>query len=413
MARFVPFRRQSLSRTVAITENAYRLWDNPPSENECREMIQSSNKYQIARTCAAAGYVNLYRDLVRNHNLLPEVNVLFEAHDSGCKEIYTDIVDNEQVYTAMDDYIEQFHSVPQKVDYWYSDTVTAKIKRERSEGDKYVIDGRPRTELSTRLAKLMDKISNNQPLPRFIFDDKDILILYAAYNGHVDVHLKLRRINSKNEWLEVENEINCVIHSIHNSDLDVAKGYMEKLDHEWLKTAISAKLIMNNDLSFIRDRIYCIWYPQTATEETYRKLVQMHPEEKYIVGRACAVAGYTKLYRELNLEPEISILREAKANKHQLIVSIIDSDTRPMTCVLSDGWHVKYPTTITYDLDHVTTQTVDQLYEGDSIICEDDGTEITSEDIDSYFYYNDVVGDALVWDGRLKAKLLTINSAAS
>ncbi|KAK1474833.1 hypothetical protein CCUS01_05459 [Colletotrichum cuscutae] len=46
---------------------------------------------------------------------------------------------------------------------------------------------------------------------------------------------------------------------------------------------------------------YCIWYPDVATEETYRKL-------------SCAVAGYGELYNELDLLPDVSIAEEARDN---------------------------------------------------------------------------------------------------
>ncbi|KAF7187704.1 hypothetical protein HII31_11043 [Pseudocercospora fuligena] len=57
---------------------------------------------------------------------------------------------------------------------------------------------------------------------------------------------------------------------------------------------------------------YCIWHPQTASEETYRQLVKRYPAMVYQVGRACAVAGYDKLYGELEILPEVHIAEEAR-----------------------------------------------------------------------------------------------------
>lgn len=57
---------------------------------------------------------------------------------------------------------------------------------------------------------------------------------------------------------------------------------------------------------------YCIWYPDIAAEETYRKLALMYPQMAYHVGRACAVAGYTQLYKELSILPEVHIAEEAR-----------------------------------------------------------------------------------------------------
>ncbi|KAK3080004.1 hypothetical protein LTS18_003370 [Coniosporium uncinatum] len=57
---------------------------------------------------------------------------------------------------------------------------------------------------------------------------------------------------------------------------------------------------------------YCFWHPVVASEETYRKLAKRYPQLRYLVGRACAVAGYTDLYQELDLLPEVSIAEEAR-----------------------------------------------------------------------------------------------------
>lgn len=57
---------------------------------------------------------------------------------------------------------------------------------------------------------------------------------------------------------------------------------------------------------------YCIWHPDTASEATYRELVRRYPSMAYQVGRACAVAGYTDLYRELDILPEVHIAEEAR-----------------------------------------------------------------------------------------------------
>jgi hypothetical protein len=59
---------------------------------------------------------------------------------------------------------------------------------------------------------------------------------------------------------------------------------------------------------------YCIWYPEVASEDTYRRLVKAYPGMIYTVGRDCAVAGYFELYHELNMRPEVSIAEEARDN---------------------------------------------------------------------------------------------------
>ncbi|PYI07390.1 hypothetical protein BO78DRAFT_443301 [Aspergillus sclerotiicarbonarius CBS 121057] len=96
--------------------------------------------------------------------------------------------------------------------------------------------------------------------------------------------------------------------------------------HGLFTRALNARRIMSNEIpemSDERDTPYCIWYPETATEETYRMLVSRYPHLKYHVGRACAVAGYTDLYRELGLLPEVHIAEEARDNGNMEIFELI------------------------------------------------------------------------------------------
>ena len=81
--------------------------------------------------------------------------------------------------------------------------------------------------------------------------------------------------------------------------------------------ALNAREIMSDnipEMSELEEFPYCIWYPSLAKESTYRELARRYPQMKYQVGRACAVAGYTELYRELNLSPEVHIAEEARGN---------------------------------------------------------------------------------------------------
>ncbi|TKW55886.1 hypothetical protein CTA1_11737 [Colletotrichum tanaceti] len=68
---------------------------------------------------------------------------------------------------------------------------------------------------------------------------------------------------------------------------------------------------------------HCIWYPDVATEDTYREVVRRYPEMRYQVGRACAVAGYKTLLDELDLLPDVSIAEEARDNGHTDIFEAI------------------------------------------------------------------------------------------
>ncbi|KAI0540899.1 hypothetical protein GGR58DRAFT_459448 [Xylaria digitata] len=81
--------------------------------------------------------------------------------------------------------------------------------------------------------------------------------------------------------------------------------------------ALNARDIMSNRVPVMTqlDQFpYCIWYPQVASEDTYRRLATQYPSMRYPVGRACAVAGYTDLFHELELLPDVSIADEARDN---------------------------------------------------------------------------------------------------
>lgn len=82
--------------------------------------------------------------------------------------------------------------------------------------------------------------------------------------------------------------------------------------------ALNARQIMSNMVPYMEqpeDFPYCIWYPDIAEEATYREIARRYPRMKYEVGRACAVAGYTELYRELELLPEVHIAEEDRDNQ--------------------------------------------------------------------------------------------------
>jgi hypothetical protein len=82
--------------------------------------------------------------------------------------------------------------------------------------------------------------------------------------------------------------------------------------------ALNARSIMSDRIPDMSsdaeadDVPYCIWHPQTASEATYRELVHRYPRMVYHVGRACAVAGYTDLYKELEILPDVHIAEEAR-----------------------------------------------------------------------------------------------------
>ncbi|KAK2060412.1 hypothetical protein LY76DRAFT_509962 [Colletotrichum caudatum] len=112
-------------------------------------------------------------------------------------------------------------------------------------------------------------------------------------------------------------------------------------DNRAFARARNARLVMSDTIPEIAadsDKPYCIWYPDVASEETYRELVRRYPDMRYVVGRACAVAGYTALYAELGLLPEVSIAEEARDSATEGSKEIFDSIMRQPVCyaVLDD-----------------------------------------------------------------------------
>ncbi|KAJ5375876.1 hypothetical protein N7517_007882 [Penicillium concentricum] len=93
--------------------------------------------------------------------------------------------------------------------------------------------------------------------------------------------------------------------------------------------ARNARLIMSDiipNMQNLASQPYCIWYPDLASEEVYREVARRYPSMRYQVGRACAAAGYTDLYKELDLLPDVSIAEESReVDKDAEIYKIIMS----------------------------------------------------------------------------------------
>ncbi len=86
---------------------------------------------------------------------------------------------------------------------------------------------------------------------------------------------------------------------------------------------------------------YCIWHPDFATEETYRRLVGVYPSMRYHVGRACAAAGFAGLYSELDLLPDVSIAEEARESGTEGGQAIFDKImAAPMRYAVMDDFHL-------------------------------------------------------------------------
>ncbi|KAL4896952.1 hypothetical protein BDV59DRAFT_169423 [Aspergillus ambiguus] len=120
----------------------------------------------------------------------------------------------------------------------------------------------------------------------------------------------------------------CVVRGIryHPGFATDLRGVLPKFTR-----ALNAREIMSNKIPEMKtpeDFPYCIWYPECATETTYRALAAKYPQMRYQVGRACAVAGYVDLFNELDLLPECHIAEEARDNEQWKIYNaVMQSDS--------------------------------------------------------------------------------------
>ncbi|KAF6832249.1 hypothetical protein CMUS01_06989 [Colletotrichum musicola] len=148
---------------------------------------------------------------------------------------------------------------------------------------------------------------------------------YAAFRG-------LKLPESPN-WCSKFYVVNGIRHneefarSTEVSDVCAGKRADESNRYLYAR-ARNARLIMSNtipEMTCDEEKPYCIWHPDLASEETYRELAKRYPDMRYHVGRACAVAGYDALYRELDLLPDVSIADEARDNGSTAIFESIVS----------------------------------------------------------------------------------------
>jgi hypothetical protein len=152
------------------------------------------------------------------------------------------------------------------------------------------------------------------PLPKHLPNmNKDLLIVMAAYNGDIDRYARLRRP------FNVRGEHNCILRGIYHSTI-FAKWWSLQTSASTnyrILSAINARFIMSNDLSRITDKTkdlpYCIWYPDLASEHTYRELAHRQPRMKAAVARACIIAGYKGLFTQLDVKPDPGLMAEARS----------------------------------------------------------------------------------------------------
>jgi hypothetical protein len=323
----------------------YCFWHpDIPAEQTLRDLLERYPgnellRYQIGRACAAGGYTSLYLEL----DLLPDVAIAEEARDNlaSGKMIYESIITSPTRWNCMDDYNHCLHSPLRPGAYLNGDTCVRSVLDQTLPVPKdgsYLVsvpvfditeDWCIDAEGTLPGARAVDPKAVQllcEPLPADLPTiDKDLLILMAAWSGNIDRYARLRRPTM------INGEMPCVIRGIYHHPF-FAKWWLmqESVSQEnvsqQIRMAIYARLIMNNDLSWLSestpdsDLPILIWHPNPAREHTYTELARRRPSMTPQVARSCIKANYQDLFDALNTTPDIFLWRDAKkvSNTHYL-----------------------------------------------------------------------------------------------
>lgn len=133
--------------------------------------------------------------------------------------------------------------------------------------------------------------------------DEYVVRLHKAINGTV--------LTTK--YLDDDGvERAAVLKGIYSS-YECAKWCKSNISNTYvdIHAVISSRFIMSNDLSYVRPDARCIWYPEQATEQTYRELYNMNAGFSHQIAKACIIAGYNTLLVSMNIRVTTSLIMEA------------------------------------------------------------------------------------------------------
>jgi hypothetical protein len=160
-----------------------------------------------------------------------------------------------------------------------------------------------------------------EPLPADLPTvDKDLLILMAAWSGNIDRYVRLRRPTM------IHGELPCVVRGIYHHPFFAKWWLMQENVLQTIREAIYARLIMNNDLSWLNDSTQdsdlptLIWFPNPASEHTYTELARRRPSMAPQIACTCINANYQDLFDSLSAIPDTFLWRDAEksTNSHYL-----------------------------------------------------------------------------------------------
>ncbi|KAK3302799.1 uncharacterized protein B0T15DRAFT_543975 [Chaetomium strumarium] len=300
------------------------------------------------------------RAIMSDLDLLPDVAIAEEARDNTVngQAIYELIVQQPTRYAVMDDYnrlvrdtpipgaslngdtcVRSMLDKPQPAgDLVNADTV-AKLYFDITEDRNISVTGILPTErpVSPETVRLLFT-----PLPRDLpAVDKDILILISAWSGDIDRYARLRRP------VPVPGELQCVVRGIyHNTFFAKWWSTLPHVQHERLLGSegrnlehIHARLVMNNDLSWLTDSTpeselpRLIRHPHFANRVTYEELVRRRPSMKKTCVIACMHYNDKEAFTRFGeVIPDDDLLDAASDHDHH-------------------GWHCKWIETRAKELD--------------------------------------------------------------
>ncbi|KAF9874542.1 hypothetical protein CkaCkLH20_08105 [Colletotrichum karsti] len=350
-------------------EMPYCIWHpDLPSEETLRELVRRFPvmAYQAGRACAVAGHTQLYKELA--DQILPEVAIAEEARENGNLEIFNLIMGAPCRYKVFDDYSRTMNTESPKPAFLNGDTAIRPYLMETQrfeppigrmddeEGDSEPDDdevspwslGPERGFIDTMFNITEDMnidLDGNGGTPGFVnpvvpnIDDeglkllceplpadlttcfKDLLILMAAYYGDIDRYHRLRR-----PWL-LKEEMGCIVRGIYHNTLFAKWWKTQPFPNgvDWhIREAISARGIMDNDLSYILSQEWAcprlIWYPVVPADSTYEALARLVPRMRPSVARAAIYANRQHLFDALisgddggdPVEPSHGLFNEAR-----------------------------------------------------------------------------------------------------
>lgn len=351
-----------------ISQVPYCIWyPEVAREDTYRSLVERYPfmKYQVGRACAVAGYTSLYREL----DLLPDVGIAEEAQDNKSNGrsglIFDDIMSKTTLYSVMNDYTRSINlDQPKRDAYLNADTAvrSSLTNRQCYDDTQHTEDEPPASyaglspqQVLAKYLPLRDgdhywnitedwKFDDSEvawedqlpaspdlrlpllysPLPKHLPNiNKDVLIYHAAYTGNIDRYSRLKRPVEIDDEFEQEAVIQGILHHTAFAKWWSTRDEILKLQsqpghpHVHEIRAINARFIMNNNISHISENTpedqlpYQIYWPNIASERVYRALYHRKPSMKMQIARACIIANYETLYRDLDPDGDESLMLEA------------------------------------------------------------------------------------------------------